>query len=73
MARQHLGKKKVMLLRQQLGLDIIAVLVRGGTDHRRDLCLADGTVWYLDSEGHLEQAMFDGKPMGYRCENILLT
>ena len=54
MARQRLGQKKVNKLRQETGLDIIHVLVRGGTNHRRDLCLSDGTVTSLHKDGTLE-------------------
>jgi len=46
MARQRLGEKKTRQLRERLGLPIVVVLVRGGTDHRQDLCLADGTIRY---------------------------
>ena len=44
MARQRLGERKTKQLRVRLGLPIVAVLVRGGTEHRQDLCLADGTI-----------------------------
>lgn len=53
--RQRLAIRKVRHLRQQTGLDIIAVLVRGGTDHRKDLCLRDGTVACLWPDGAIEQ------------------
>lgn len=49
--RQALGPKKVEKLRQQTGLDIVKVMVRGNTGHRRDLCLADGTVVCLWPDG----------------------
>ena len=51
MARQKLGIKKVMRLRRETGLDIIGVLVRGGTDHRQDLCLRDGSIVNLWADG----------------------
>jgi len=54
MARQLLGEKKINNLRQQTGLDIVTVLVRGGTDHRKDLCLGDGSVIHLYADGTME-------------------
>jgi len=58
MARQRLGHKKVAKLKQQTGLPVIAVLVRGGTGHRRDLCLEDGTVVHLYADGSMEKSAF---------------
>jgi hypothetical protein len=29
---------------KRLNLPIVRILVRGGTDHRKDLCLEDGSV-----------------------------
>ncbi len=49
--RQRLGKKKVDKLRKETGLDIIAVLVRGGTHHRRDLCIRGGSIVSLWNDG----------------------
>ena len=54
MARQSLGAKKVRHLRAKTGLDVVAAMVRGGTDHRIDLCLADGSVISLHRDGSLE-------------------
>ena len=42
--RQLLGQKKVNKLRVLTGLDIVKVMVRGGTNHRLDLCLSDGYI-----------------------------
>ena len=53
--RQRLSKRKVRQLRERTGLDIQHVLVRGGTRHRRDLCLADGSVVHLHRTGELER------------------
>lgn len=47
MARQSLGKKKINRYIKLTGLPIINAFVRGGTDHRIDLFLADGSVVYL--------------------------
>ncbi len=45
--RQHLSKKKVARLAAHTGFDVVYVLVRGGTDHRQDLCLRDGSIIYF--------------------------
>lgn len=55
--RQRLGKKKVSKYRRQTGLDVIAGLVRGGTGHRVDLCLADGSIVHLWPDGTTEAAV----------------
>lgn len=49
--RQKLGAKKIAKLKRELGLNIVKVLVRGGTDHRKDLFLPDGSVMYLFKDG----------------------
>ena len=54
--RQRLGKKKVLKYRRETGLDVIAGLVRGGTDHRVDLCLRDGSIVHLWPDGSTEVA-----------------
>jgi len=52
--RQKLGEKKVKKLRGELNLPIVHVLVRGGTNHRQDLCLKDGTIMnYWPKTGEL--------------------
>ncbi len=56
MARQKLGRKKVNKLRRELNLDIVGVYVRGNTGHRKDLCLADGSIVYLFSDGKMEKS-----------------
>jgi len=57
--RQMLGKRKTQALDAQygerLGSRVVHVQVRGGTDHRRDLLLADGTVWNLYRDGTLKK------------------
>lgn len=55
--RQQLGKAKVERYRRQTGLDVIAGQVRGGTNHRVDLCLRDGSVVYLWPNGRTEKAV----------------
>lgn len=56
MARQRLGAKKVAQLARRLGLPIIGVFVRGGTDHRQDLCLPGGRILcYWPRTGETEE------------------
>lgn len=52
--RQRLGNKSLARLRRKTGLDIVKALVRGNTDHRIDLYLADGRVAHLWPDGKLE-------------------
>ena len=74
MARQLLNKKKTLALRRQTGLDIIAVLVRGG-GHDKLLCLRDGTITVLHTDGTSEQQMWTWNgvttPMKHQCESVL--
>lgn len=51
--RQRFNKKKVRRFRRETGLDVIAAMIRGGTDHRVDLCLRDGTIWCRYKDGEL--------------------
>lgn len=52
--RQRLGTKKTRRLAKETGLPIVCVMVRGGTNHRRDLCLRDGSIVYLYRDGTVE-------------------
>lgn len=52
--RQKLGPKKVEALRKSTGLSIVAVLVRGGTDHRKDLLIEGGKIICLYPDGTME-------------------
>ena len=52
--RQHLNAKKTERLAMNTGLPVVWVHVRGGTNHRRDLCLNDGRVFYLFPDGTIE-------------------
>ena len=54
MARQVLNKKKVERLREETGLDIKKVMIRGNTNHRKDLCLSDGTITRMYKDGSME-------------------
>lgn len=56
--RQCLGPKKVARLRQATGLPVVAVLVRGGTSHVKDLCLEDGSIVCLHRDGTLEKSPY---------------
>ena len=54
--RQRLGEKKVARLKASLHLPIVMVFVRGGTDHRQDLGLEDGSIlYYWSKTGEMEQ------------------
>lgn len=55
MTRQWVGEKKVRRYAKATGLPVVKALVRGGTDHRVDLCLEDGSVVaYWPSDGTVE-------------------
>jgi hypothetical protein len=56
MSRQRLGTKKIEKLKRETGLPIVAVLVRGGTDHRLDLCLDDRSIVHLYRDGVMEKS-----------------
>ena len=53
--RQRLGPKKVQKLRERTGLPVLFAMVRGGTNHRIDLCLEDGSIMNLYRDGTLEK------------------
>ena len=48
--RQRVGLKKIRKWRKETGLPIYGALVRGNTNHRRDLLLPFGYIvhWYRD-------------------------
>lgn len=56
MARCRVGEKKVLAYRNKTGLPVVAALVRGGTDHRIDLCLEDGVVVHWFNDGTMEKS-----------------
>ncbi len=60
--RQHLNAKKVRRLADETGLDVVYVLVRGGTDHRKDLCLRDRTIVNLWPDGETTAGGKHGVP-----------
>ena len=57
MARQKVGEKKLRRLAEKTGLDLVAALVRGGTDHRIDLCVRGGEVVHLYRCGASEKSV----------------
>lgn len=52
--RQLLGEKKVRRIREQTGLPVVKVLVRGNTDHRRDMHLETGEIISLFKDGTMQ-------------------
>lgn len=54
--RCSLGPRKITRYRQQTGLDIVHGWVRGGTDHRVDLGLADGSIVELYKDGSIKRS-----------------
>lgn len=55
MTRQWVRAKKVRKYAKATGLPVVRALVRGGTDHRVDLCLEDGSVvMYWPRDGSIE-------------------
>ena len=55
--RQYMSAKNTRKLAEKTGLDVVAVLCRGGS-HRKDLCLADGTIASLYPDGTIEQTNY---------------
>ena len=53
--RQLLNEKKTKKLAKETGLPVVKVMVRGGTDHRKDLCLEDGSIMHLWKDGTLSK------------------
>ena len=56
MARQSMNKKNVAKYSKKYNLPIVHVLVRGGTDHRKDFCLEDGSIVHLHNNETMEKA-----------------
>ena len=55
MARCLIGPKKVSQYRRKTGLDVLCATVRGGTGHRVDLLIGDGSIVYLFPDGTLRK------------------
>lgn len=49
-----IGNKKVKKLCDKTGLPILTAMTRGGTGHRIDLCLSDGSMKELYPDGSIE-------------------
>lgn len=64
--RCKLGPKKVARYARMTGLNVIAAFVRGNTDHRVDLFLADGRIASLYRDGTLafEETWHKQQPEG---------
>lgn len=56
MARCIMNEKKTKKLSQQLGLPIEIILVRGDTDHRKDLYLTGGKIIHLYKNGTMKES-----------------
>lgn len=54
--RCTVGPKKIAKYVKKTGLPILTALVRGGTDHRIDLCLDDGSVMHWYKDGKMEKS-----------------
>ena len=55
MSRNRLGEKKVKKYKKLTGLPLVSALTRGGTDHRIDLLLEDGSIVSLYKDGTMEK------------------
>lgn len=53
--RQRLSDKKTKALSDKLGMDIKSVMVRGNTEHRKDIYTKDGRQFALYKDGQLEE------------------
>jgi len=61
--RQKLRLRNIIKIRKETGLkDIIAVQVRGGTNHRRDLLMPNGIVLCLYKDGAIVKSEFGWTP-----------
>lgn len=55
--RQSMSAKNVKKYAARLNLPIVRILVRGGTDHRKDFCLEDGSIVMYFPDGSMEKSM----------------
>ena len=46
-----MSNRKVRRIAKETGLPVVKIMVRGGTYHRKDLCLEDGTITRLFIDG----------------------
>ena len=54
--RCRVGPKKVARYRKHTGLPVLTAFVRGGTEHRIDLCLDDGSIMHWFKDGRMEKS-----------------
>lgn len=54
--RQRMSEKNVARLRRKLNLPIHHILVRGGTDHRKDLIMEDGMIISIWPDGTVQKS-----------------
>ena len=71
--RQSMSKKNVNKYSKLLNLDIEKILVRGGTDHRKDLHLKDGTIIYLYPDGSMYKERENGELVNLGCKSMGVT
>ena len=53
--RQLMSTKNAAKYAKKLGLPIVKILVRGGTGHRKDLCMEDGSIVCLWPDGTMDK------------------
>lgn len=56
--RQSLNNKKIKQLAKKHNLPLVAVWVRGNTNHRKDLICQDGTIYNLEIDGTIKKDFF---------------
>jgi hypothetical protein len=54
--RQKLNEKNTKRIATKYNLPIHHILVRGGTNHRKDLCLEDGSIKCLCPDGTITES-----------------
>lgn len=57
-----MSDKNAKKLAASTGLPVVKVLVRGGTNHRKDLCLEDGSIRCLWPDGEITESDARWKP-----------
>ena len=54
--RQRMSEKNVLKIREQTGLPVVLVTVRGGDNHVKDLYLEGGKMVYLNPDGTIQES-----------------
>ena len=70
MGRCAIGEKKVSKYRNKTGLPVLAALTRGGTNHRIDLLLDDGSVMHWYKNGGFEVCSIKWNIEGWRERHL---